>query len=142
LFAFVNLPYGTYNIFGDVGGKTSTPLTFTLSAASPSANSIQFKETSKTFNATLFASSVNNISALQAISVYPNPVTNTLNIAGLNNIKGDKDVVLADVTGKQIGTYHFAANADAVINTSALSSGLYILQVTTTEGTATMKISK
>jgi hypothetical protein len=141
-FAFLNLPYGTYKIFGDVGGKTSAPLTFVLSAQSPSANSIQFKETSKTFDATLFASSVNNITAVQAIAVYPNPVTNMLNIAGLNAIKGDKDAILSDVTGKQIGNYHFAANADATINTSSLSSGLYILQVTTTEGTATLKISK
>lgn len=142
MFAFLNLPYGTYKIFGDVMGKTSAPLTFVLSAASPNANSIQFKETSKTFNATLFASSVANVTAIEAISAYPNPVTNVLNIAGLNAIAGDKDAVLTDVTGKQIGIYHFAANAEAVINTSALVSGLYILQVTTTEGTATLKISK
>jgi hypothetical protein len=50
MFGFLNLPYGTYKIFGDVMGKTSIPLTFTLSASYPSANSIQFKETSQTFN--------------------------------------------------------------------------------------------
>lgn len=142
MFAFINLPYGTYKIFGDVMGKTSAPLTFTLSATSPSANGIQFKETSQTFNATLFSTSVNTVSGISAVSVYPNPMSNVVTIAGLNTIKGDKDAILTDITGKQIGNYHFAANADATINVSTLAAGIYVLQVVTTEGTATYKLTK
>lgn len=141
-FMFNNLAYGTYKIFGDVLGKNSTPLSVTINATTPGISIVKFEDKVLTFNASL-ATSVGSVSAaLKDIRVYPNPVNNVLNIAGLENIKGDKDALLTDITGKQIGNYHFTNMAETAINVSALPAGIYILQLATTEGTATFKVSK
>jgi hypothetical protein len=141
-FSFPSLAYGTYKIFGDVMAKSSTPLTITLSAATATINNIKFEEKALTFNPSMSSTSVNTVSGISTISVYPNPMSNVVTIDGLNNIKGDKDAVLTDITGKQLGNYHFAANTEASINVSTLPAGIYVLQLTTSEGNATYKLTK
>ena len=141
-YGFSNLAYGTYQILGDVGGKTSTPLILTISASKPVINYIRFEEKSKTFNAYL-NTAINNVSAhLSAIVVYPNPVATILNINGLDAIQGDKAITITDIAGKQIYHHVFGAYERASIDVHTLTSGLYILHMTTEEGTTTMKFTK
>lgn len=142
-FSFSNVAFGTYKIFGDVMGKTSNPLTFTIGANNPSVNTIRFVDNSSNFNATLYPSSVANASSkLAAITAYPNPMSNTLYINGMEAIGGTKEVRIADITGKVVYQHTFAAHEAGIIEVQPLSNGLYILQVATEEGTATMKITK
>ncbi|MBS1771399.1 MAG: carboxypeptidase regulatory-like domain-containing protein [Bacteroidetes bacterium] len=142
-FSFSNVPYGTYQILGDVGGKTSTPLTFSVSAANPTVNNIYFEEKNQTFNAKLVPTGVGNVNAnINAIVAYPNPAKDVVFVSGLDAIQGSKTVTLADVTGKQIYNHTFAANEAAAINVQSLNSGLYMMQVVTNEGTVNLKITK
>ena len=73
----------------------------------------------------------------EIISVYPNPATDVLNIAIPSSVDV-KSVSLFDVLGKK-------ANVSLVngqINISDLAVGLYLLNVETTNGTLTQKVSK
>jgi hypothetical protein len=61
------------------------------------------------------------------IEVYPNPVTNELNISGLQS--ADK-IRLTDIVGKQVGNSWEPGNgAIQSFSTGNLPPGLYILQV-------------
>ncbi len=80
--------------------------------------------------------SVNN-SLLAQVSIYPNPVTNVLNLKMPSNVIVE-NAVLYDVLGKNTGT--ILINGE--MNTSNLSVGVYLLKVVTSAGTLTQKIIK
>ncbi|MBS1771398.1 MAG: T9SS type A sorting domain-containing protein [Bacteroidetes bacterium] len=142
-FQFPSLPYGTYQILGDVGGKTSTPLLFTLTSNVRVVNTIRFEDKSTTFNPTLFPLSVNNITGqLQAVTAYPNPANDMLYLSGLDAIQGSKQVRITDMAGRLLSTHSFAANEAAGIDVQALGKGMYLLHIATEEGNTTLKFSK
>lgn len=73
-----------------------------------------------------------------AMTVYPNPVQNILNI---NTTSTVESIVVYDVLGKVV----LQAQPDAVspsIDMSALSSGAYMVQVTSGNSTKTVKVVK
>lgn len=69
---------------------------------------------------------------------YPNPVTSILNIESLSIIKS---ISIMDVNGRII--FQNENDSDAMtVNTEMLSSGMYLLKVTTDSGTSIEKIVK
>jgi hypothetical protein len=140
-FQFPNLAYGTYKLSGDAWGKTNPPLTITISASNPSVPDVVFEENNKTFKGHIGSLNVSG-PALSGLSVYPNPVTDYLQLKGLSSIGGAKTIVLSDVTGAVISRQTVEQNGNAGISTAALPAGTYLLQVLTTEGNATYKIVK
>jgi hypothetical protein len=72
--------------------------------------------------------------------IYPNPVQDALNIHfnGRNIIKGYK---MYDAMGAVVAGIEQLNQQAVTINTSQLSAGVYIMQVVTTEGTITKKIT-
>jgi hypothetical protein len=73
-----------------------------------------------------------------SVTVYPNPVKDILNISTTTLVDS---VVVYDVLGKVV----LQAQPDAVspsIDMSALSSGAYMVQVTTERGAKTVKVVK
>ena len=69
--------------------------------------------------------SVNSIVVHQDIFVYPNPVSNTLNIAGIKNAE---EVIIRDLLGNTIAT-KTQVNSDFQIDVSEYKSGVYFIQV-------------
>lgn len=72
----------------------------------------------------LATSTVNN----NAVSVYPNPFTDVLNIS---DVKGVKSVSIHDVSGRQVKSM----KATTELNLSALKTGLYIVNLHMEDGT-------
>ncbi len=70
-----------------------------------------------------------------AISLYPNPAKNTLYI---NNIQ-NANVTVFDLSGKLLINLQ---NTDSQIDISSLSEGIYIINVTTNQGTSVTKFVK
>ncbi|MDO6596502.1 M43 family zinc metalloprotease [Oceanihabitans sp. 2_MG-2023] len=66
--------------------------------------------------------------ALNSISLYPNPTTNTLNISLSNNDLPD-GYKIHNMLGQVIMNNTVSSNADLSINTSALSNGMYFIQI-------------
>ena len=141
-FQFSNLAYGSYQLFGDAWGKTNPALAVTLSASKPSVSDVFFDENNKTFKGRIGALSVNGSVLLNGLSVYPNPVTDFVQISGLEKIAGAKTIILSDVRGAVISRVNVEAGQNVRISTADLTSGLYLIQVQSTEGTASFKLVK
>jgi hypothetical protein len=74
------------------------------------------------------------------IAVYPNPATNVVNISSKNN--GINSVVMTDVNGRTVKNVNVASATEAQINISDLAAGVYMMKITSNEGTTTKKIIK
>ncbi len=77
----------------------------------------------------------NNLAEL--VSIYPNPVSNRLNIELPSNIVVNKAIIY-DILGKDTGS----RLVNGAIDTSNLARGVYILNLETDSGTLTQKIVK
>ena len=77
-----------------------------------------------------------------AITVFPNPVTDVLTVAGLG-ILGTKNLTMTSVSGAIVFAQTFAENDQQInIPVSSLPSGIYFLHVATTNGIATFRVVK
>lgn len=135
-FSFPSLPYGTYKIFGDVVGKTSTPLNLSISTGSPSVTSIVFEEKALTFNAKT-TTSVSNVLGQQH-GIYPNPAKDAITITGLTS---DATVTIYDMTGRTLVQQAVNA-ANNTVNIAALATGNYVLKLAAEQATTTIKLTK
>jgi uncharacterized repeat protein (TIGR01451 family) len=78
------------------------------------------------------ALSVDNQQKNTDITLYPNPVGEFLNIKGENLLRYE----ITDISGRIIQT---GLLQGSVINTSSLSSGIYQIKITTTQGTKVLR---
>jgi hypothetical protein len=69
-------------------------------------------------------------------SVYPNPANDIVNIA-IAGFVGDANLIVTDITGKIVLKETISTNATgkATVNTSELTTGLYIFKLQMTDGT-------
>jgi len=74
----------------------------------------------------------------EEISVYPNPFSSTIYLAGL---KSDGDAILYSVLGHEVQRWK-VSNKDNKIDTHALTGGLYFLEISTSDGDVTMSMTK
>jgi len=66
----------------------------------------------------------------KTIFVYPNPATNTVIVSTPIEISGkEMEMVLFDLTGKEMISQKFVAQSDYEINIDQLPSGLYLIQI-------------
>ena len=74
-------------------------------------------------------------------SVFPNPATNVINVSNNNNILVD-GIQIVDLNGRTVKSVKFDGVASAEVNISDLSSGMYMMTVSSDKGTMTKKIVK
>ncbi len=141
-FSFSNLAYGTYKLFGDVWGKTSTPLIVTISASNPNADDIVFEENSASFEGH-FSTSVHQVSAnLKSLKLYPNPVMDQFTVTGLDKISGDKELSIYTISGMKVYQKNFTDKKQVVVPSAQLPAGTYMLHISTSEGRISYKMVK
>lgn len=140
-FSFSNLALGNYLLFGDAGGKANPPLAISLTAGGTTVNNVVFEESSDKFEGHLNSTGVSN-SSLNAVSVFPNPAKDQVSISGLTTIKGDKTIILSNISGQIISTTKIAATKTASFSIKQLPAGMYMLQLRTEEGTANFRLVK
>ncbi len=77
----------------------------------------------------------------EAISIYPNPTTDVLNIksTGSETINA---IQITDLNGRQIFTKTFSNVSDAQINVNDLASGMYLINITSGDKSITKKFLK
>ncbi len=77
--------------------------------------------------------------------VYPNPVTDVLNVS-FNTAKAmNANLSLTDINGKQLVTENFvtkSGNNKIILNTSSLSKGIYLVNIKLPEGTVVERFIK
>ena len=72
----------------------------------------------------------------QVISVYPNPTRGMLTISG----KGLKRVNLYDLLGQQVAATPSYNGINAMVDTSSLVSGIYLVRVYTENGLCVKRV--
>ena len=82
---------------------------------------------------------LNDLSNSNFVTIYPNPVKNTLNIKLKDQIQADAS--LFDINGRLVLKQKIQALSTS-LNIEALNSGIYILKIQTESGFATKRISK
>jgi Secretion system C-terminal sorting domain len=117
---------GDYTVDTFIDGTTITPFTGTLNI---------YDFTLGTFSTT----GLNKTMIDNSLSIYPSPADETLNVSF--KAAAGADVTLSDIVGSTV----LSASANAgdnkiTMNTSNLSSGIYILNVTTENGKVTRKV--
>ncbi|MGB0884844.1 MAG: T9SS type A sorting domain-containing protein, partial [Chitinophagales bacterium] len=85
---------------------------------------------------------INEIDFTNGINVFPNPVSDVLNISFELNSAQDAVVELVSIDGRIVSSVssNNTTVVNEAINTSKLSTGMYILNVTTDEGKFTKNI--
>ncbi|UCH14184.1 MAG: T9SS type A sorting domain-containing protein [Bacteroidales bacterium] len=102
------------------------------------ATSVFTPSVEETIDITVYeASSVSNTIAGQ-LSIYPNPVTDQLNIIGTENLK---NVTILDLTGKNVKQVE-VNKSDVRINVQDLANGIYFLKIQTADKETIVKIVK
>lgn len=76
----------------------------------------------------------NNVAQATAISVYPNPASDVINIAGADINK----VSFADINGRTVKSLN-VNSTQATISISDLSTGVYMMTIETADGATTTK---
>lgn len=86
---------------------------------------------------------INITKAGWSLAVSPNPVQNKLKLQ-LNNIYGVTNITLIDITGKKLLAQKINAsgNDEVIFNTSALSAGIYFIEVMNNAQKAHLKFVK
>ncbi|WP_417368945.1 T9SS type A sorting domain-containing protein [Flavobacterium beibuense] len=73
------------------------------------------------------------------LSIYPNPATDVINVANAQNIN---DINIVDLNGRIVKSAKFNGASEAQVNISDLSAGMYLMNVSSDQGTTTKKIVK
>jgi hypothetical protein len=74
------------------------------------------------------------------VAVYPNPATDVLNVNTSNS--SINAIQIVDLNGRQVYTKSFNNVADAQINVNELSAGMYLINISTENGSTTQKFLK
>lgn len=74
-------------------------------------------------------------------NIYPNPVTNVVNISNSENMLVNQ-VTVYDISGKQLITQTFNTEKEIQVNVENLPSGTFILHLETNQGIAVKKLVK
>lgn len=76
------------------------------------------------------------------ISIYPTLVKNNLNIAGLETLTGIATLEIYTLTGDKLLQQQISSSTNSEINIDQLSSGMYIVKLSHTQGSKQWKIIK
>ncbi len=132
-FQFHNLAFGTYTIYAESTGMFTEGITVTLSETNPSVFDVQLE----LFDSDITSTHDFEKPTISAISIYPNPVTNILNVSINKPVNQNLTFRIIDYSGREILTTDFSfdnGSNQTTINTATLSNGLYFLQVFSVSG--------
>lgn len=77
----------------------------------------------------------------KSFSVFPNPAKDIVHIKNNTNMPIDT-VVITDMNGRIVKDFKFVSTSDAVVDIEDLSPGVYLMNISSDQGTLTKKIIK
>jgi hypothetical protein len=128
----------TVNAGGNVAGGVSLLFNAVTGGDSGSISSIFIDNVSMINNDEQL--SVGDVTSNITLSVFPNPSNGNWTISSVNN-QNLTSVVIYDILGKQVISLK-PNNTEAVIDASNLKDGLYLAQISTVNGSQTVKLIK
>lgn len=127
-YSFSNIPTGTYKIYPEELGYTTTPATVTVTNTNNTFSNIYFERSHTNKTITPIPASIKNVNSISGlVALYPNPASKTVSIKWDGNESAN--ITISDVTGKQIITDNTSANSIKRLDISKLSNGLYFVTI-------------
>lgn len=84
---------------------------------------------------------VDQIATAESFSVFPNPASNVINVTN-KNLVSINNVSFTDLNGRVVKQVSFSDVSNVQVNISELSSGVYMMNISSAEGNITKKIIK
>lgn len=141
-FSFSNLAYGTYLIHVEVAGKPCERWEVTLDAANPSFTFADFEVHSTFVEAIGNTTSISGQLDPASVVVFPNPAKDFVTMEMNLNDKGAK-VELMNAVGMMVSSETLPAGMERhELSLRELPAGIYLLRVTTQEGSLSRQIIK
>ena len=78
--------------------------------------------------------------SIESVSVYPNPAQNVINI--VSSQVEIKDIAITDIRGRTVLTQPVKSKNEVQLDVSSLTSAIYFMRISTTDGTLTKRIIK
>lgn len=128
-FSFINLPFGTYEVILEIPGFPRKVLVVVLSEENPNVTDVDFETE-------LISTSTQNISALSALTLSPNPTSHTLVVDFEYDSRKELEYRLTDMHGKLIMSSVMDINSGEntlQLDVSSLKNGVYNLVLQTNE---------
>jgi uncharacterized protein YjdB len=126
---------GSYYVHPELLNYLSTDYpTITLTSSAPSVSTASFIQHTVSHTITpIGASGVNNINEASAsVNIYPNPANGKLNIKWQDQVEGKADVIVNDITCREIFRYSVdmaQGRGNTQIDLSGVANGLYMISV-------------
>jgi len=113
---------GTYTVTVTIIGTGTATGTVEVTVTEPSTN-------------------IQDINFANALSIFPNPSNDFVNVSFGLNAAQDIEIKLYTVSGKMVDARSFTnvKDVNASFNTADLNNGVYLMQITTDKGTSTQK---
>ena len=140
-YEFANLAYGTYIVHVEVAGKVAEDWVVTLDANNPSFTIGDFDVHTDHIDAVGTTSIANGLDPA-SVRVYPNPSSGVVNIS-LDLEENSARIELRNSLGAIIETVE--TNSGSVtrqLDLSSLASGVYLIQVSTSNGSVSHRVMK
>ena len=139
IYAFNNLPVGTYSVYPENGGYTTTAYSVMLTAGNPIKNSINFgyDENDKTIAPK--TTSVEDVNNTGTFSIYPNPANSKVYI-NWKNTGGKADVIVSDIAGRKVIEKSFDTDKQGILDLNTLTPGQYFISVEAAETSGKQKL--
>ncbi|RQO31435.1 hypothetical protein DBR32_05595 [Taibaiella sp. KBW10] len=136
-YAFANLPLGTYTVFPDaLNFETIADEHITLGNTNPSSNTRDFTQTATKVKPNS-PTAINKVN-VELVGVYPNPVTDKLNINWKKQVK-EVTVKMYTIIGEEV---YSATKPVTTIDLHHLAKGVYVLKITEGDAVQTLRIGK
>ncbi len=139
-YAFSNVAYGTYQVYAEVLGKPTYPLSVTLDANNESVDNANIVVT----DAAVYVGVSPTPDFLESLVLYPNPTHDLLNIKLSIGQQDELTLNIINLHGMVVGTYRQdveLGSNNIAIDMLSLSQGIYFVQLVNTKGeSATYKI--
>jgi PKD repeat protein len=129
-FTFENLAFGTYKLYAEVTGFSGSPFTVTIDEINP----IYYNALLEIYEGDPNDIGENNFTGIQTGIIYPNPLTDNLNL----DLVADQDlnlfVTIYDLLGQKISEHNLMIQSGSeklTLSTEQLESGLYFIAIRT-----------
>ncbi len=129
-YSLSGVPDGMYTVKPVQAGYSSTSSAVNINAANPTATA-DFVKNVYAGSIAPGSAAVNTLSADADFNVYPNPTKGIMNINWKNQITGSANVMVTDITGRQVLNTVIEINSTGhtSFDLSALEGGLYMVSV-------------
>lgn len=140
IFAFNNIPLGSYKVYAEAISKTPITETVTLTANNPSASNVNVE-----VNTSNAVTSINDIAELKLDAVYPNPVKDVAVLRFTAKQNAEAKVQVTDVRGVIVSSYttdiHTGSN-ELKIDLANHAAGVYVVALTNRDNNKTIRLLK